>query len=81
MNQETEGLGDLSQLSRKIETVFQAELPPRISVELSGNRDDRGDWKSLTVRVNDPEEGTVFERDYSERPTPDQVLADYHDVN
>lgn len=81
MGQKVEGLDELSEVSREIEKLFQGELPERISVNVSGEQDYSGGWNSLTVRVNDPEEGTVFERDYLEKPHPDRVLGDYHKVN
>lgn len=80
MDKDVEGLNELSQLSNEIEKQLHGELPRRVSVDVSGDPTEESYWNRVNVRVVDPEDGIVFEREYPELPTTKTVLEDYQNV-
>jgi hypothetical protein len=80
MEEDVQGLNELSNLSNEVEKRLQGELPRRVSVDVSGDPTEESHWNQIDVRIVDPEDGIIFEREYSELPTADTVLEDYHNV-
>lgn len=79
--EEGDALGEEVQLAGEIEDRLSGEIPRRASVTVSGDHDEFGNWHNVDIRLVDPEEGILYEREYDTMPSAADVVRDYRAVS